>query len=113
MRLLRPSSFHHRPTPSLAGPWPREGSGLRGVLDLDHLGAEVAEHGGGERPGEEGGEVEDAEAVEGRCGHRDARDRLVAGGVVRGGVVHGSVRLSWSWSVAAKASISERCGMDA
>ena len=66
VRLLRPSSFHHRPTPSFDGPWPRDGSGFVRVLDLDDLRAEVAEHGGGERAGEEGGEVEDAEAGEGR-----------------------------------------------
>ena len=34
VRLLRPSSFHHRPTPSLSGPWPREGSGLVGCSIL-------------------------------------------------------------------------------
>ena len=34
------------------------------VLDLDHVGAEVAEHRGGERPGEEGGDVEDLESLE-------------------------------------------------
>ena len=34
-------------------------------LDLDHLGAEVAEQGGAERPGDEGAEVEDAKPGEG------------------------------------------------
>ena len=30
VRLLRPSTFHHSPTPSLSGPCPRAGSGRRG-----------------------------------------------------------------------------------
>lgn len=34
LRLLRPSSFHHRPMPSFVGPCPREGSGLRGCSTL-------------------------------------------------------------------------------
>ena len=34
------------------------------VLDLDHVGAVVAQHRGGERPGEEGGDVEDLESLE-------------------------------------------------
>ena len=37
------------------------------VLDLDHVGAEVAQHRGGERPGEEGGDVEDLESLESAC----------------------------------------------
>ena len=65
VRLLRPSSFHHRPTPSLVGPCPRGGSAAR-VLDLDHVGAEVAEQRGGERPGEQRRDVEDPEAFERR-----------------------------------------------
>src|SRR6478752_2254616 len=35
------------------------------MLDLDHLGAEVAEHGGGERTGEERGEVDDPQPGQG------------------------------------------------
>ena len=37
---------------------------LAGLLDLDDLGAELAEDGGGEGPGDEGREVDDADAVE-------------------------------------------------
>lgn len=33
-RLLRPSTFHHRPTPSFAGPCPRDGSGRPGCSTL-------------------------------------------------------------------------------
>ena len=50
------------------------------ALDLDHVGAELTEHGGAERPGDVGAEVEDPDAVEGlhafsllpvaRCGRR-------------------------------------------
>ena len=34
------------------------------LLDLDDLGAELAEDGGGERPGDEGREVDDADAAQ-------------------------------------------------
>ena len=48
-----------------------------GLLDLDDLGAELAEDGGGERPGDEGREVDDSDAVERqRCGHGARKRRL-------------------------------------
>ena len=53
VRLLRPSVFHHRPTPSRDGPWVRAASGPRRVLDLDDVGTEVAEEGRRQRSGEQ------------------------------------------------------------
>ena len=62
VRLLRPSVFHHRSTPSRAGPCPRAGVGPARVLDLDDVGAEVTEERRGQRPGEQRRRVEDAQS---------------------------------------------------
>ena len=73
----------HRPPQRhavLAGAVGADRVALGGVLDLDHVRAEVGEHGGGQRAGEEGGGVEDRDAGQGaravgRCG-RGRRARL-------------------------------------
>ena len=38
-----------------------------GVLDLDHLGAHIRQDLGAQRPGDDAGEVDDADALEGRA----------------------------------------------
>ena len=64
-RLLREITFHHRPTPSFVAPVQPDGVAAR-VLDLDDVGAEVAEHRRGQRSGEQRRHVEDTEAFERR-----------------------------------------------
>ena len=63
-RLLRPSTFHHRPTPSLPGPWPRDGSGWRGCSTLITSAPKSPRNGAGERPGEQRREFDDLDPVQ-------------------------------------------------
>ena len=51
------------------GPYVRESSADAGPLDLDHLGAQVGQHLGGQRRGEDAGEVEDADPGQGGRRH--------------------------------------------
>ena len=67
VRLLRPSVFHHSPTPSL-GPVGAGGVRLGRMLDLHHLGTEVAEERRRQRPSEQRRRVD----------HPHARERAVA-----------------------------------
>ncbi len=53
---------------------------LAGLLDLDHLGAHVAQRHGAEGPGEHAGEVDDPHAGQRRTGGRPAGRGLRAGG---------------------------------
>ncbi len=57
------------------GTVPARGVRFPRMLDLDHVGAEVAEEGGGEWPGEQGRDVEHAHAVQ----RPRARSRFVPG----------------------------------
>lgn len=63
-RLLRPRSFHHRPTPSFDGPWPRDGSGLRGCSTLITSAPKSPSMVAASGPAEEGGQVDDAQALQ-------------------------------------------------
>ena len=58
-RLLRPIVFHHSPMPFLLWPWPRDASGRARVLDLDDVGAEVAQVRRRERAGKQGRRLDD------------------------------------------------------
>ena len=62
-RLLRLTLFHTRPMPSLRSPHVRIGSPDAGLLDLDDLGAELAERGADHRTRGERGGLDDAQAV--------------------------------------------------
>ena len=59
VRLLRAEAGPPQGDAVLAGPWVRAGSALAGVLDLEDVGAVVAEDRGGQRAGEQGGDVDD------------------------------------------------------
>ncbi len=62
--LLRASESHQSDTPSTWRPEPPEVVPHPGLLDLDDLGAELAEERGAHRRRDERGEVQDDEAVE-------------------------------------------------
>jgi hypothetical protein len=66
---------HHGPLAAIDGEEPARDAALGGrnlphvvaelrVLELDHVGAEVGEHHGEERPGQEAGQVDDPDPVE-------------------------------------------------
>ena len=78
-RLLRDTIFHHSPWPSSGRAVGPEGVAALGVLDLDHVGAVVAEDLGAQGSGQHGGEVDDPQTGQGARG----RERLWAGSCMR------------------------------
>ena len=83
MRLLRLISFHHSGTPSLAAAVAAHAVAGGRVLDLDHVGAEVAEDLAAQRPGEDRRDVEDPQSCQ-----RGRRGGLVGQVVSLGGTLH-------------------------
>ena len=65
MRLLRLISFHHSGTPSLLSAVPAHVVARDRVLDLDHVGAEVAQDLAAQGPGEDRRHVQNPNAAQG------------------------------------------------
>ena len=61
-RLLRLVTFHHSGTPSLCGASRRKRIALAGHFHFQNLGAEIGEHGRGKGAGDDGRDVEHAQA---------------------------------------------------
>jgi hypothetical protein len=71
-RLLRDCTCHQTEVPSLSSRHLRSGSPAPGGFDLDHVGAEIRQRLGRERPGDQLPKFEDLEAGK-RAGGRGGR----------------------------------------